>query len=199
MQRIVLSIFFLAFTLGGCANQKPESQLKRKDTVRVCQDGKCLEQASSLVTFQAEPVDAASEQRLQELSTLAEQDAMAAFDLGLRLLRGDAVKRDSYRGIQWLRNAGDAGLLAAQLLLGQMYLTGYEEMGPDAAEADAWLTLAAAQGSSEAQELLPEARAARQLEHDNYQMRELTRKDLGRWYFSAPYYWHWRGDSWYLR
>lgn len=199
MQRILLPITLAAFTLGGCANQTPESQLQRKDTVRVCQDSHCTEQATSTVTFQPEPVDAAAAQRLQALTQLAEQNPSAAYDLGLRLLRGDGVLRDSYQGIQWLRRAGDKGLDAAQLALGQLYLGGHEEMGADPAEAEAWLSRAAAQGSTEAQQLLPEAQAARQVAHENYRIREAERKYWGHWYLSAPYYWYWHDRSWYQR
>lgn len=196
---MALTAVSASIMFAGCANQSPESQLKRKDTVRVCQAEHCTEQTASTVTFQGEPVDAAAEQRLQALSQLAREDARAAYDLGLRLLRGDGIHRDSYQGIQWLRQAGDRGLDSAQLALGQLYLTGYEEMGADPAEAEAWLTRAATQGSAEAMELLPEAQAAKKVAQENYQLREVNRKYWGHWYLSAPYYWYWQDRSWYLR
>jgi TPR repeat protein len=200
MRSIIFPVTLAALVLGaGCASQSAESQLKRKETVRVCVDGNCSEQASSTVTFQPEPVDAAAEQRLQALGQLAEQDPKAAYDLGLRLLRGDGVLRDSYQGIQWLRKAGDGGLLNAQLMLGQLYFFGYEEMGADFGEAEAWLSRAAVQGSTEAQQLLPEARAGRQSAQNAYQVRESQRKNWGNWFGAAPYYWYWQDRSWYLR
>src|SRR5690606_41396621 len=122
MRRILLPITLAAFTLGGCANQTPESQLQRKDTVRVCQDSHCTERASSTVTFQPEPVDAAAAQRLQALTHLAEQNTSAVYDLRLRLLRGASVLHDSSDGSQCMRRALDNGLDAAQLAPGQLYL-----------------------------------------------------------------------------
>ncbi|WP_256669942.1 tetratricopeptide repeat protein [Pseudomonas sp. OIL-1] len=187
-----------AFTLIGCAAQSPESQLQRKDTVRVCQHASCVEQDASKVTFEAQPVDEESARRLQALTELAENDPRAAHDLSLRLFRGDGVQRNSYQAIQWLRKAGDAGLMDAQLGLGQLYLNGFEEMGPDPSEAQAWLSRAASQGSKEAQQLLPQAQAARNVEHARYRAREAMRTQWAPWYLSARYYWYWRGARWYL-
>jgi TPR repeat protein len=199
MRFLLLPMTFAVVALAGCANQAPETQLKRKETVRVCQSGYCTDQASSTVTFQGEPVDAAAEQRLHGLTELAEQDARAAYDLGLRLLRGDGVNRDSYQGIQWLRRAGDQGSESAQLALGQLYLGGYEEMGADPTEAEAWLSRAAAQGNNEAQLLITHAQEARKVVREDYEIRAAARKDWGRWYLSAPYYWYWQDRTWYLR
>lgn len=199
MRSIILPATLAALFLTGCANQSAESQLKRKETVRVCQGGQCVEQPASQVTFQPKPVDLAAKERLRALSQLAEGDAKAAYDLGLRLLRGDGVDRDSYQGIEWLRKAGDQGVKNAQLMLGQLYMFGYEEMGADYGEAETWLSRAADQGSSEAKKLLPEARAARQVARDDYQVREDQRKNWGNWFQSAPYYWYWQDRSWYLR
>ena len=199
MRSIILPATLAALFLTGCANQSAESQLKRKETVRVCQGGQCVEQPTSQVTFQPKPVDQAAKERLRALSQLAEGDAKAAYDLGLRLLRGDGVDRDSYQGIEWLRKAGDQGVKNAQLMLGQLYMFGYEEMGADYGEAETWLSRAADQGSSEAKKLLPEARAARQVARDDYQVREDQRKNWGNWFQSAPYYWYWQDRSWYLR
>ncbi len=200
MRNVVLSVTLATLALGtGCANQSAESQLKRKDTVRVCIDSHCAEQPASTVSFQAEPIDIAGEQRLQALIELAQQDSKAAYDLGLRLLRGDQVQRDSYQGIQWLRTAGNHGLVSAQLMLGKLYLFGYEEMGSDFGEAQAWLSRAAEQGSSEAKQLLPEATAGKLDAQKTYQVRDSLRKNWGSWFYSAPYYWHWDNRAWYLR
>lgn len=151
------------------------------------------------ITFKAEQIDAEARQRLEALTALAEADPKAAHDLALRLLRGDGVQRDSYQGIQWLRRAGDGGLEQAQLALGRMYLDGYEEMGPDPAEAQAWLHRAAAQGNSEAESLIDVAREASQATRDDYKIRAAARKHWGHWYSSAPYFWYWQDSSWYLR
>lgn len=202
MRRDVLAepIAALALALGGCAAQSASEQLSpRADAVRVCQGNSCTVQHRNTVTFQAPSVDAEAERRLQALTQLAEQDPKAAYDLGLRLLRGDGVERNSYQGLEWLRRAGDRNHLPAQLMLGKLYLAGVEEMGADPAEAEAWLGRAAAQGSREAQRLLPEAQAAKADEQRSYQIRERYRKTWGGWYYHAPYYWVWGNSGWYLR
>lgn len=184
--------------LTACATQSPSSQLSRPDTVRVCTGNSCVDQHRNTVTRQEAPSDPEAERRLAALEQLGEKDPKAAYDLGLRLLRGDGVARDSYQAIEWMRKAGDQGLVEAQFAVGRVYLMGFEEMGADPAEAEAWLTRAAAQGHKEALRLLPQAQAAKTNEHANYQVREADRKSWGHWYSAAPYYWHWRGSSWYL-
>ncbi|NLY15636.1 MAG: sel1 repeat family protein [Gammaproteobacteria bacterium] len=196
------SIFLLAAALAGtgCANQTAESQLQRKKTVRVCQNNVCVEQSAQVKTFEPDPADEAADLRLHELVRLAEEGShpTAAHDLGLRLLKGDGVSRNSYQGIQWLRKAGDQGDASAQLLLGKMYLSGYEEMGPDFVEAQTWLTRSAAQGNKEAASLLSEAKSGRQAERDNYQKRK-DRREFQEWnYHTIPYYWHWKQQRWQL-
>ena len=190
----------LAFALGGCAAQTASDQLSpRSDTVRVCQGNNCHEQHRNTVTFEALPTDVQAERRLHALVQLAEQDPKAAYDLGLRLLRGDGVERNPHQGLEWLRRAGDRNHLPAQLMLGKLYLAGVEEMGSDPAEAEAWLGRAAAQGNREAQRLLPEAQAAKADEQRSYQIRERYRTTWGGWYYHAPYYWVWGNSGWYLR
>lgn len=85
------------------------------------------------------------------------------------------------------------------MALGRLYLVGFEEMGADPAEAASWLSRAAAQGNREAQQLLPQAQAARQSEQAQYQVRELVRTSWGHWYASTPYYWYWNNTGWILR
>lgn len=184
--------------LSACASQSPSSQLSRPETVRVCTGNSCVDQHRDTITRQQTPSDPEAERRLAALEQLGEKDPKAAYDLGLRLLRGDGVARDSYQAIEWMRKAGDQGLVDAQFALGRIYLMGFEEMGADPAEAEAWLTRAAAHGHKEAQRLLPQAQAAKQNAHTNYQIREADRKSWGYWYSTAPYYWHWRGSRWYL-
>lgn len=188
----------ISMLLSACASQSPTDQLQRKETVRICQGNQCNTQSSSTVTFNAPSGDAEAERRLEALTELAQKDPKAAYDLGLRLLRGDGVERNSYQGIEWLRQAGDQGSSAAQLALGNMYLTGYEEMGPDPAEAYAWLSRAAAAGNKEAQKLLPEAAAASKAERANYEVRQAYRTTWGYWLATAPYYWVWRDATWHL-
>lgn len=186
----------LALALSACAAQSASDQLQKKDTVRVCQGQRCIDQSSQTVTFQEPATDVQAEQRLQALTELAQANPKAAYDLGLRLLRGDGVARDSYQAIEWLRKAGDDGVVAAQLALGQMYLSGYEEMGADPAEAYAWLSLAAAAGNREAQRLLPQASAAQKSEQTNYEEQQALRTSWGHWLSTAPYYWVWSDARW---
>lgn len=157
----VLVPLLLATALGfaGCA-QTPEEQLApRSSTVRLCDGNACTEQDRRVATAQLASNEA--DPRMQALANVAEKNPDAAYDLGLRLLRGDGVKRDSYQALEWLRKAGDNGHTQAQLALGRIYLMGFEEMGSDPAEAEAWLMRAAAKGSKEAKELIPQAQAAK--------------------------------------
>lgn len=195
-----LALSLLCAALLGCA-QSPASQLSpRSDTVRICQQGSaCVDQHRSVSTFQGAPVDAEAERRMAALTQLAENDPKAAYDLGMRLLRGDGVERNSYQGLEWLRKAGDRGHVPAQAALGKLYLMGLEEMGSDPAEAEAWLGRAAARGDRESQRLLPEAQAAKKDEQRLYRWREAYRTTWGHWYYSAPYYWVWGHSGWYLR
>ena len=80
-----------------------------------------------------------------------------------------------------------------------LHLTGVEEMGADPAEAESWLSRAAARGDRESQKLLKEAQAAKQDEQRLYQIRDAYRKSWGSWYYSAPYYWVWSSSGWNLR
>lgn len=200
MRFVIWACAAAAAAMAGCAAQPPEDQLQpRGDTVRVCEGNRCADQHRSIATFQGTPVDAESERRLQALGQLAEQDPRAAYDLGLRLLRGDGVERNSYQAIQWMRKAGDRGLVDAQFALGRLYLLGFEEMGPDPAEAEAWLTRAAGQGHKEAERMLPAAQSAKKDEQALYRAREWYRTSWGSWYSAAPYYWTWGVSGWYLR
>lgn len=199
MHRALLLWPAAALALLGCAAQTPAEQLAPASaTVRVCEGSRCVDQHRGSQRWQPPAADAASERRLEALSRLAAQDPKGAYDLGLRLLRGDGVERDSFQAIEWLRKAGDHGLVAAQAALGRIYLQGLEEMGPDPAEAQAWLERAAAQGHKEARRLLPEAQVARRDAQAAYQVREAERTGWGRWYAAAPYYWYWGGAGWVL-
>ena len=113
-------------------------------------------------------------------------------------MRGDGVPHNSYQGLEWLRKAGEQNLVDAQLLLGRLYLSGVAEMGSDAAEAQQWLSRAAAQGSAQARKLLAQAEKIKNDEQAQYQAREQARKDWERWMQStpSPYYWHWGHHGW---
>ncbi|WP_370680411.1 tetratricopeptide repeat protein [Comamonas sp. GB3 AK4-5] len=199
MRQILWTGPLFTLALLGCAAQSPADQVTRPEVVRICQGNACADQHRSTATFQGTPVDAEAERRMQALAQLAERDPKAAYDLGMRLLRGDGVERNSYQAIEWLRKSGDGGHLPAQVALGRMYLTGVEEMGADPGEAESWLDRAAARGDKESQRLLKEAQAAKQDEQRLYQIRDTYRKSWGGWYYSVPYYWVWGPSGWYLR
>jgi TPR repeat protein len=186
----VLSVVLLA----GCA------QPVKSPDVRICDERGCSDRPRDSATFDATKDDNPEEtRRLAALSDLAAQDPRAAFDLGMRFLRGDGVRQDSYRAIKWLREAGERGDLRAQVALGRIYLTGLQEMGSDPAEAERWLTIAADRGDEESGKLLPQARQAKTDEQARYRWREYHRKNGHRWWYGAsPYYWAWRADRWYL-
>lgn len=200
MNRLVPLAFAAMAALTGCASQSAADQLApRSQTVRLCQGNTCAEQDRRVATFQTAPVDAEAERRMQALADVAARNPNAAYDLGLRLLRGDGVERNSYQALEWLRKAGDNGHAEAQLALGRLYLMGFEEMGPDPAEAEAWLTRAAAKGSKEARDLIPQAQAAKRDEQAAYQVRDAYRKQWFAWYTTYPYYWVWGPSGWYQR
>jgi TPR repeat protein len=197
VMQLALASTLLALT--GCASQTAVDQVPPQATARLCDTGGCADVPRQTNTFQGEPNDPQAERRLQALVELARRDASAAYDLGLRYLRGDGVERNGYRAIEWLRRAGNAGHTEAQYALGRLYLSGFEEMGADPAEAEAWLTHTAAKNYRDARQLLADAQAAKQEQRRQYQAREEARKSLENWYRSAPYFWVWRVDGWHLR
>jgi TPR repeat protein len=199
MRLVLAGLCLAALAATGCVMQPPYQQLSVAPVARLCNGNQCWDQPSYATTFQGEPVNPESERRMAALTALAERDPRAAYDLGLRLLRGDGVERNTYQAIEWMRKAGDHGDGAAQMALGRLYLLGFEEMGPDPAEAEAWLTRAAAKGNQEAKRLLPQARAAKKKVQDNYQARDEIRKSWDGWYVGAPYYWSWAPSGWFLR
>lgn len=207
MRLALPSLSLAALALTACAAQTPQDQLApASPTVRLCEGNNCSELPRNVATFRGEPVNPEAERRQAALVQKAEADLQktpadprAAYDLGLRYLRGDGVERNSYQAIEWMRKAGDAGHGPAQFALGRLYLLGFEEMGPDPAEAEAWLSRAAAKGFKEAKSLLPQAQAAKQNAHARYQAIEDERKSWNRWYVSAPYYLVWGSSGWYYR
>lgn len=193
MNRLLFSLLLVAVTASA---QTPEPG----STVRICDASGCSDRPRNSSSFQVEPSDPVAEQRLAALTVLADKDPRAAFDLGLRYFRGDGVEKNSYQALQWMRSAGERGVVGAQLALGRFYLMGLEEMGSDPAEAETWLTMAAAKGSREAKKLLAEATAAKKDEQRYYQWREAHRKSwAGYWYTGYTYYWHWGPSGWYDR
>ncbi|MFT3666358.1 tetratricopeptide repeat protein [Piscinibacter sp.] len=167
-------------------------------TVRICDDKGCSDRPRDSAGFDPAHDDKPEEtRRLAALADIAAKDPRAAFDLGMRFLRGDGVRQDSHQAIRWLRQAGERGELRAQAALGRIYLSGLQEMGSDPAEAERWLSIAAERGDKESARLLPEATQARKSEQARYRVREERRKDVA-WYGLYPYYWVWRADRWFL-
>jgi len=194
MIRLISSL--LLASLAACAQTTEPSS-----TVRICDDTGCSDRARSSATFDPTRDDNPEEtRRLAALANIASKDPRAAYDLALRYFRGDGVKRDSYMAIKWMREAGDRGVPEAHLALGRFYLMGVEEMGSDPAEAEKWLSLAAARGDKEAEKLLAEARTAKKTEQELYQWREMHRKNWYGWWVSGyPYHWYWGTAGWYHR
>ncbi len=125
--------------------------------------------------------------------------ADAQYNLAMMMFHGDGVRRDSYGAIQMLRRAGNNGDVQAQAALGQLYLTGYEEMGQDLREARKWLVLAAQNGDAEAAARLEEVDVV--LADENALRRQLDIWRDYRWgyWYGRRYYgwWHPRWRPYY--
>lgn len=134
---------------------------------------------------------------LSTLQELATKDPRAAYDLSLRYFRGDGVPQDSYQALQTMRTAAERGLLDAQKALGQLYLTGLEEMGSDLNEAHKWLSIAAGRGDKEASDLLEEVTSARANDREWYKYRNHLHPLTYRyWYHDSLYKLYWRHGYW---
>lgn len=191
---------YLHLVLAGLTLVSTPSMADDAPTVRICDSSGCSDRPRDTATFQPDAGDPVAEQRAAALTELAKQDPRAAWDLGLRYFRGDGVRKDSYQALQWMRDAGERGIVDAQLAVGRFYLMGLEEMGSDPAEAETWLSMAASKGNKEAQKLLKEAQKAKKSEQEMYQWRETYRKSwYGYWYSGYPYYWSWGPRGWYYR
>jgi len=170
------------------------------DTVRICDDKGCSDRPRDSAIFDPTINDNPEEtRRLNGLVNIVKKDSRAAFDLGMRYLRGDGVRMDGHQALQWLREAGEKGDLRAQAALGHIYLTGFQEMGSDPAEAEHWLSIAAERGDKASSKLLPDAREAKKNEQSRYRWREYYRKNgVSWWYTVYPYYWVWNDGIWLL-
>ena len=73
------------------------------DTVVLCQDNVCSQQPRNIATFQGTPSDPQAERRLRALVELGEKYPKAAYDLGLRYLRGDGVVLKFLIALFWVR------------------------------------------------------------------------------------------------
>lgn len=170
-----------------------------QQSARFCDTSGCSEKPLSNVSadYLQQPVAGKSKQILQ-LEHLAQSNPKAAYDLALRYFRGEGVTRDSYQALQWMRKAGDAGLLEAQKALGGFYLSGLEEMGSDPQEAEKWFSMAAAQGDQESAALMNEASSKKTTEAQEYRWRQHWQQYYrNHWYHSYPYLGRWSHSYWY--
>jgi TPR repeat protein len=168
--------------------------------MRVCDSNGCSNQPTQSASYDPSSAipDADPEGRIPALEALANNDPRAAYDLGLRFFRGDGVKKDTYRALQWMRNAAERGDLEAQKAVGRFYLTGLEEMGADPREAENWLKIAASRGDYEAKQLLEEATYARQSDdQDNRRLNDWRHAFYGYWNSGYSYRMHWQHGGWY--
>lgn len=190
-----LASLLLSLTLIACVQSG-----RQQGTMRICDSSGCADRPTDYASYDpsaAIPSDD-PEGRIPALEELARKDPRAAYDLALRFFRGDGVHQDSYRALQWMRDAAERGHLDAQKALGRLYLTGLEEMGSDPREAQKWLTIAAGRGDKEASKLLKEAEIARKSEDSYFRWRNHWRSIFyGYWYSGYPYHWYWRYGRWY--
>jgi len=171
-------------------------------TIRICDENGCSDRPRSSSTFDPNAgSDPAAERRSAQLIALAEKDARAAYDLGLRYFRGDGVRQDSYQALKWMRDAAERGYLKAQTAVGKLYLMGLEEMGSDPAEAEKWLSIAAGRGDKEAAKLLGEASRAKRNDMAAYRRWVDSQKAVWNsyWLSRYEYHWYWRNNGWYYR
>jgi uncharacterized protein len=194
LKKLIVSLFLLS--LVACANERP----KPKDTMTVCDPSGCAERPKNYESFNPESAlpDNDPDGKIAALEELAKSDPRAAYDLALRLFRGDGVRQDSYRSIKWMREAAERGHFEAQKALGRLYLTGLGELGSDPGEAEKWLTICASKGDKEAAQLLKEATIARQSEQAEWKWLNRWRSVFNTyWYSGYGYNSYWRGNSWY--
>lgn len=177
-----------------------QPQLKQ-DPILICGENGCAERPHDYASY--DPNSAIPDQdpggRIAALENLAKQDPRAAYDLGLRFFRGDGIRQDSYKALQWMRDAAERGNLEAQKAVGRLYLTGLQEMGSDPGEAQKWLSMAAGRGDKEAAKLLAEAEAAKK-DEENYRRWQNRWRPIfyNSWYSGYHYQWYWGSNNrWY--
>ncbi len=192
--KLMLSLFLLC--LVACVHERP----KPKDTISVCDPSGCAERPKNYESFNPESAlpDNDPGGKIAALEELAKNDPRAAYDLALRLFRGDGVRQDSYRSIKWMRDAAERGHFEAQKALGRLYLTGLGELGSDPGEAEKWLTICASKGDKEAAQLLREATVARQSQQAEWKWLNRWRSTFNSyWYRGYSYNSYWQGNQWY--
>lgn len=180
--------------LAGCQETGPQAVGPAPESVVLCNSGGCGVAPADIQTYDPASAvpDPDPEGRLPILIAEAEVDPRAAFDLSMRYMRGDGIRRNSWEAIKWMRDAAERGDLRAQGALGRLYLTGLEETGADYNEAQRWLSLAGSRGDREARRL---AREAQDLRAEEQAFQTALRRwrqqyTYGYWY-SSRYYGYW--------
>lgn len=189
--------FFLPILLGVLLTACVQTEAQR--TMRVHNSSGYSVQPSNSSSTAPSSNEAHSDEgeNIADLEDLAKKDPQAAYDLGIRFFRGDGVRQDSYRALQWMRDAAERGDLDAQKAVGRLYLTGLDEMGEDPREAEKWLTIAASQGDQEAERLLKEATKARRNDADFHRWKSRWQPVFYRaWHSDYSYKYYWRGGYW---
>ncbi|MEM7177391.1 MAG: sel1 repeat family protein [Pseudomonadota bacterium] len=189
MVRISVLLSVCVLVLGACEASNPSP-----DVVEVCDSSGCRLQSKDAITYDPNSAvpDPDPEGRLPALEAQAEADPRGAYDLGMRYMRGDGLRQNSYEAIQWMRDAAERGNLKAQSALGRLYLTGLEEMGADYNEAQRWLSIASSRGDREAGELLKKAEAGRANEQYYQDQLRYWRDYYTRpYWYSSRYYGYW--------
>lgn len=200
-RELVLSAATLLTLLCGCAAQTASD--RSAEMLRVCSQGAgCTDKSRDEIRAQRmgeQPTgkELQEEARITALEQKAGDDPRAAFDLALRFFRGDGVARDSRRAVTWMKRAAEGGSTQAQVALGRLYLTGFEEMGADPAAAESWLAVAAAKGDKDAKKLLNDAQEAKRNDAAWHRWVGAYRSSwLGYWWRGYGYYLYWGGRGW---
>jgi TPR repeat protein len=131
---------------------------------------------------------------LAALEVMARSDPAAAFDLGMRLFRGEGVSRDGGRGMEWVRAAAEDGDARAATALGRLYLTGFDGIAADLAQARSWLSVAAGLGQGEAAALLAETRTLTPGGAGWRARAPVWAERTGWWWRRSPYAYYWGPD-----
>ncbi len=150
-------------------------------------------ETTGIITQQTETT---GNKKIEQLKAMAQTNPVAAYDMGLRYLRGDGVAQSSYHAIEAFHAAASKGDLKAQIALGKIYITGIEEMGPDLQEAQKWLSIAAARGDKESGELLEQVKISREEEKQAEQAQEIDYGYRYDWYYYTPYRLYWHQSLW---
>lgn len=190
----LLQIAALILFITACAHQEPNIE-----TMRICDASGCSDRPKNYASFNPANNPTPEDEKILALEKLATNDPRAAYDLALRLFRGDGVQQNSYRSIKWMRDAAEKGDFDAQKALGRLYLTGLGEMGADYGEAQKWLSITASKGDQAAAQLLAEATAARKSELEEYRWNNQWQPTFyNYWYSQYPYRWYWQNQNWNL-